>query len=97
MLPSLSIVPKDRVTAGRVGHEPPGRVFGHAAIGRLAQVLEHLAGGGFGVVRLGHELLTICTARLSDLVLSGLLGVSGSRTVAVPTHAFTRLRSVVFV
>lgn len=93
---SLLIVPRDGVATGSIGDEPRRRVFGGAVVRRLPEIFDHLSGGGVGSSR-GHEPLTICTARMSDLVLAGLLGVSGSRTVAVPTHAFTRDRSVVFV
>jgi len=93
----LLVVPRDRIAAARIRDETAGRVDDGPRPCRLGETLDHLTFGLLVAGRLGHEPAAILTARTSDFVLAGLLGVSGSRTVAVPTHAFTSDRSVVFV
>lgn len=89
----LLVVVHDRVAAGRVAHELGGRLGAYSRLGRRAQAV-YLARDGVGV---GHEPERMATARTSCERLAGSLGVIGSFTTAVPTHALTSDRSVVFV
>lgn len=85
-----------RLAALDLGHRRGGS-GDEAILGPVPQGLYSPAEFRVEAISNGHEPLKILMARLRDMVEAGLLGESGSRTVAVPTQVLTRERSVVFV